>query len=68
MLFIMLSLLVSMASSRMAPIGATTTAPQCTVTFTAEGTSQIGPTSTVWGAIMTTYLNVSNTELENKWY
>jgi hypothetical protein len=59
MLSIMLLLLVSMVSSQMVPMCATTIASQCTVTFTAEGTSQIGPTSTVWGAMMTTYLNVS---------
>lgn len=55
-----LMLLVGIVSSQMVPICTKNTAPQCTVTFTAEGTSQIGPTSTVWGAIMTTYLNVGD--------
>lgn len=63
MLFIMLTLFMSVVSSQMVSMCATATASQCTVTFTAEGTSQIGPTSTVWGAIMTTYLNVSCMEL-----
>jgi hypothetical protein len=60
--FIMLSLPVSMVSYQMVPTCATATASQCTVTFTAGGTSQIGPTSTTWGASMTTYLNVSYIE------
>lgn len=59
MFSITLLLLVSVVSSQMVPMCATSIASQCTVTFTAEGTSQIGPTSTVWGDMMTTYLNVS---------
>ena len=36
-----------------------TSSNTCTLTFNAFGTGQTGPTSTVYGAYMTTYFNVS---------
>lgn len=45
--------------SQLLPWSETPPAPQCTLTYTPYMTPQIGPTTTIYGAIMTTYFYVS---------